>query len=58
MKITQFLKRYSLIDNKFIEDFYTFYDEADKHEAKPVLGIKRVGKRERYYDKLTCRWLS
>lgn len=28
MKITQFLKRYSLIDNKFIEDFYTFYDEG------------------------------
>jgi len=28
MKITEFLKRYSLIDNKFIEDFYTFYDEG------------------------------
>lgn len=36
---------------------YTFYDESDKHEAKPTLGIKRVGKRERYYDKLTCKWL-
>ena len=26
MKITDFLKRYSLIDNKFIDDFYSFYD--------------------------------
>ena len=28
MKITDFLKRYSLIDNKFIDDFYSFYDNA------------------------------
>lgn len=28
MKITEFLKKYSLIDNKFIDDFYTFYDEG------------------------------
>ena len=26
MKITDFLKKYSLIDNKFIDDFYSFYD--------------------------------
>ena len=31
MKITEFLKKYSLIDNKFIDDFYSFYDE-DKNE--------------------------
>ena len=28
MKITTFLKKYSTIDNKFIDDFYTFYDEG------------------------------
>ena len=28
MKITTFLKKYSIIDNKFIDDFYTFYDEG------------------------------
>ena len=26
MKITEFLKKYSLIDSKFIDDFYSFYD--------------------------------
>ena len=26
MKITDFLKKYSLIDSKFIDDFYSFYD--------------------------------
>ena len=28
MKITDFLKKYSLIDSKFIIDFYSFYDEG------------------------------
>ena len=28
MKITTFLKKYSLIDNQFIDDFYSFYDEG------------------------------
>jgi phage anti-repressor protein len=28
MKLTEFLKKYSLIDNKFIDDFYSFYDEG------------------------------
>lgn len=28
MKITDFLKKYSLIDNKFIDDFYSFYNEG------------------------------
>jgi uncharacterized protein YktB (UPF0637 family) len=28
MKITTFLKKYSTIDNKFIDDFYTFYDDG------------------------------
>ena len=28
MKITDFLKKYSLIENKFIDDFYSFYDEG------------------------------
>lgn len=28
MKITTFLKKYSTIDNKFIDDFYAFYDDG------------------------------
>jgi phage anti-repressor protein len=28
MKITTFLKKYSLIDNQFIDNFYSFYDEG------------------------------
>ena len=28
MKITTFLKKYSLIDNEFIDNFYSFYDEG------------------------------
>ena len=28
MKITTFLKKYSLIDNQFIDDFYSFYDDG------------------------------
>lgn len=28
MKVTTFLKNYSLIDNKFIDDFYYFFDEG------------------------------
>ncbi len=41
MKITQFLKRYSLIDNKFIEDFYTFYDEG-KNEYDFTISLELV----------------
>ena len=28
MKITDFLKRHSLIDDQFIDDFYSFYDDG------------------------------
>ena len=28
MKITDFLKKYSLINEKFIDDFYSFYNEG------------------------------
>lgn len=28
MKITEFLKKYSLIDDNFIDNFYIFYDEG------------------------------
>ena len=28
MKITDFLKKISLIDSQFIDDFYSFYDEG------------------------------
>ena len=41
MKITEFLKRYSLIDNKFIDDFYTFYDEG-KNEYDFTINLELV----------------
>ena len=41
MKITEFLKTYSLIDNKFIEDFYTFYDEG-KNEYDFTISLELV----------------
>jgi len=28
MKITDFLKKFTLINSKFIDDFYSFYDEG------------------------------
>ena len=28
MKITDFLKKFTLINSKFIDDFYSFYDEV------------------------------
>ena len=31
MKITEFLKKYSLIDSTFIDDFYSFYDNDKKN---------------------------
>ena len=40
MKITEFLKKYSLIDNNFINDFYTFYDEGkNEYDYTVNLGI-------------------
>ena len=48
----------NVVNYTFDSVIYTFYDEADKREAYPVSGIKRVGKRERYFDKLTRKWLS
>jgi phage anti-repressor protein len=41
MKITEFLKKYSLIDNKFIVDFYTFYDEG-KNEYDFTINLELV----------------
>jgi phage anti-repressor protein len=41
IKITEFLKTYSLIDNKFIEDFYTFYDEG-KNEYDFTISLELV----------------
>ena len=43
MKITEFLKKYSLIDNKFIDDFYTFYDEG-KNEYDFTIKLELVSK--------------
>jgi len=36
---------------------YTFYDENNKKEPSPNIGIKRVGKVQRYYDKTSKKWL-
>jgi len=41
MKITDFLKRYSLIDNKFIDDFYSFYDN-DQNEYDYTIDLNNL----------------
>jgi phage anti-repressor protein len=43
MKITTFLKKYSLIDNKFIDDFYSFYDEG-KNEYDFIIKMELISK--------------
>ncbi len=43
MKITEFLKKYSLIDDSFINDFYTFYDEG-KNEHDFVINLELIAK--------------
>ena len=41
MKITEFLKKYSLIDSKFIDDFYSFYNEG-KNEYDFTFDIENI----------------
>ena len=41
MKITTFLKKYSLIDNQFIDDFYSFYDEG-KNEYDFTINLDSI----------------
>ena len=41
MKITEFLKKYSLIDSKFIDDFYSFYDEG-KNEYDMSIDLEKL----------------
>jgi hypothetical protein len=41
MKITEFLKRYSLINSKFIDDFYSFYDEG-KNEYDYTIDLEKL----------------
>lgn len=41
MKTTDFLKKYSNIDNQFIEDFYHFYDE-DKNEYDFSIDLEKM----------------
>ena len=36
MKTTDFLKKYSLINNKFIDDFYSFYRKVPKLRRIPM----------------------
>ena len=36
MKITDFLKKFTLIDSKFIDDFYSFYDEGKNKYDKTI----------------------
>jgi phage anti-repressor protein len=43
MKITDFLKTYSLIDKNFIDDFYSFYDEG-KNEYDYVINLDNIAK--------------
>ena len=46
MKLTEFLKKYSLIDDNFINDFYSFYDEG-KNEYDFTINLE-----------LICTWLN
>lgn len=41
MKITIFLKKYSLIDNQFIDDFYSFYNEG-KNEYDFTINLELI----------------
>ena len=43
MKITDFLKKISLIDSQFIDDFYSFYDEG-KTEYDQAINLNNVAK--------------
>ena len=43
MKITTFFKKYSLIDNQFIDDFHSFYDEG-KNEYDFTIKIDLISK--------------
>src|ERR1700679_2273584 len=41
MKTTEFLKKYSLIDETFIDDFYSFYDE-NKNEYDFTIDLDKI----------------
>ena len=43
MKITDFLKKFTLIDSKFIDDFYSFYDEG-KNEYDKTINLENISK--------------
>ena len=43
MKITEFLKKFTLIDSKFIDDFYSFYDDG-KNEYDKTINIENISK--------------
>ena len=46
MKTTEFLKKFTLIDSKFIDDFYSFYDEG-KNEYDQTIKLDNI-----------CKWLN
>ena len=41
MKITDFLKKYSLINEKFIDDFYSFYNDG-KNEYDFTINLDNI----------------
>lgn len=41
MQTTDFLKKYSLIDNNFIDDFYSFYDEG-RNEYDFCINLEKI----------------
>lgn len=45
------------INYKLDDVTYTFYDDCDKVRPKPSIGIKRVGPKQKYYDRKGDRWL-
>lgn len=43
MKTTTFLKKYSTIDQQFIDDFYSFYD-SNKNEYDFIIDLDKMAK--------------
>ena len=48
MKITDFLKKFTLIDSKFIDDFYSFYDEG-KNKYDKTINLNNICKCNVWY---------
>lgn len=55
--LARLTKQLCKISYKLDNKTYTFYDDGDKVRPKPSIGIKRVGPKQKYYDRKEGRWL-